>query len=504
MKIKREHVILAIIFALTLGARLYFAFQSENFSQDAYFTLRYAKHIKEKLVPFYHDDLSYGGRALFRPPLFYYMLAFFNLFLPIGLVGKLLPNIFASSLVIIVYLIAKEITKNKEASLFTAFISGFIPVFFSKTLNNISVYSFMVPLTFYTLYCLIKMNNDKRYIYLFIFFLAVLRLSHASVSLLIIALLFYLLIIKIGGLKESRAEIELILFSTFIIVWSLFVTFKNAFLIHGPSVIWQNIPAQILTKSFSEIGILGSVYQIGVVPLVFGVYIVYKYTFKEKNKQIYLLMSFALSMFILLWLKLVKLEVGLMFLGVILVLLFSQFYKLFFLYLEKTRFFRYKKIFLVFLILVFIFTSLIPSFSYAHKTVNGAVTDSEINALLWLKGHSKKGDVILSTLGEGFLIPAVANRKNVADSNFLLIKDAEQRLYDIERIYSTLFETEAIKLLNKYNVSYIYFSDRAKKEFSIEKLRYANTKCFELVYDKDVKIYKCLCSLEEEQGNGKK
>ena len=57
----------------------------------------------------------------------------------------------------------------------------------------------------------------------------------------------------------------------------------------------------------------------------------------------------------------------------------------------------------------------------------------------------------------------------------------------------TVFETEAINLLNKYEIKYIYFSDRAQAEFGIEKLSYIDEKCFELVYDKKIKIYKSLC-----------
>ena len=72
-----------------------------------------------------------------------------------------------------------------------------------------------------------------------------------------------------------------------------------------------------------------------------------------------------------------------------------------------------------------------------------------------------------------------------------------QRIKDISTIYSTVFETEAVKLLNKYNVKYIYLSPNTKNNYG--KMGYAEkSKCFEKVYDKeDVEIYKCLCVLEE-------
>ncbi|MBU4283538.1 MAG: hypothetical protein KJ968_00355, partial [Nanoarchaeota archaeon] len=82
--------------------------------------------------------------------------------------------------------------------------------------------------------------------------------------------------------------------------------------------------------------------------------------------------------------------------------------------------------------------------------------------------------------------------------NFLLIKDAEQRLENVRIIYTTHYETDAIPLLNKYNIKYIVLSKRSMSDYDITDLNYrTDEKCFELVYDKEVKIYKSLCKMEE-------
>ena len=497
MKLKKEHKILLVIFTIVLIIRLFFAFKASNFSYDAYFALRHIEHIKENFFPLFNDPLSYSGRFFIFPPLFYYVLAFFNLFLPIAIVGKLLPNIFISALVIITYLIASEITKDKNASLFTAFIVGFIPVFYIETINNISVYSLVLPFAFLLIFFLIKINENKSYVMLFIFSLAILRLSHASVVLIMISLLLYLLIIKIERLKQSKAELELILFSTFIIVWSLFITFKNPFLVHGAEVIWQNIPKEILGMYFKKTTIVEAIYKIGIIPFITGIYIIYKYIFKEVNRAVYMLISLALTIFLLMLLKMIEPPVGFMFMGIVFSILFAQLYKLFFAYIERTQF-NFKRIFLFALIAILIMTSVIPSINYGYETTRYSAKDNEINALKWLNANTNKNDVILATLKEGFLITAIAKRKNVADQKFLLISDAKQRLRDISKIYKTVFETDAVKILNKYNIKYIFFSLNAKKEFGIEEIAYIKeSKCFEKVYDKEVKIYKSLCILEE-------
>ncbi|MBU4283907.1 MAG: glycosyltransferase family 39 protein [Nanoarchaeota archaeon] len=496
--LKKEYIWLALIFSLVLGIRLYFAFQTPYFSEDAYFNIRQVENIRNTGWPLFKDDLSYSGRNFLFQPFFQYILAFFNLFMPLNLVCKLLPNIFASSLIFIVYLIAREITKSKGAALFSSFISGFIPIFFAETVNSVSVFSLVIPIMFFLIYSLIKINKHEKYIGYFIVSIIIIALMHPSAFLLIIALLLYLLFIRLEHLKQRRAELELIIFSTILVIWLNFVIYKNAFLVHGQFVIWQNIPKELLGQYFSQLNILNALFYIGIIPLVSGIYIIYKYIFKKKNRRIYLLMGFALSTLFLLWLRLIQLKVGLVFFGVILVLLFSKFYSDFILFIDKTRLSRYKTIFIALIFFVFIFNSIVPTISYTTRVIKETPSKNEIDAFLWLKNNSDEKDVVLASLDQGYLINAVAERKNVIDKNFLLIKDAEQRLENVRIIYTTHYETDAIPLLNKYNIKYIVLSKRSIHDYNIVDLNYrTDKKCFELVYDKEVKIYKSLCRMEE-------
>src|SRR3989344_4501520 len=117
----KSHYLLLAIFLLVLAVRLYYAFQTPYLSNnDDYFTAREIEHIKETKLPMTYDSLSYGGRTHIGSPVFYYILAFFNIFMPLELVGKIIINIFASLLVIAVYLIAYELTKRSDAALFSS------------------------------------------------------------------------------------------------------------------------------------------------------------------------------------------------------------------------------------------------------------------------------------------------------------------------------------------------------------------------------------------------
>jgi hypothetical protein len=371
-----------------------------------------------------------------------------------------------------------------------------VPVFFQRTFNDISVYTVVVPLFFLLLYSFMNIRKEK-WVYCYIITIILLTLIHPSVILFIVGLWFYLLLLKIEGLKHDKAELEITIFSTFFVFLVQFIMFKKIFLFHGSLVIWQNIPKELLSTYFSQASILQAIYYIGIIPALCGAYIIYRYIFREKKQEIYLLVGFVFSVGLLLWLRLIELNVGLIFLGVIIVLLFAQFWRIFTSYIRTTRASKFLNLLGVLTFLLFIVTSVIPSLTLAYYTSQTSITEEEIEALNWLNKNTPENSVILATVYEGNLVTAVAKRKNVIDSNFLLIKDAEQRFRDVNKIYTTFSITEAVTLLNKYDVDYIYFSPKAESAYAMEELSYAEDRCFSEVYSKGAKIYKSLCRMEE-------
>ena len=496
---QKHYLILVAIFLITLAARLYISFQSPEFSSDqSYFVLRQVEQITYTGTPLYNDDLSYGGRTFIFPPIFYYLLAFFNLFLPLTIVAKVIPNILASLLVIIVFMIAKEITRNDNVALFSAFISGFIPIYFVETVNTVSLYSLAIPLIFATIYYLIKMQSEKKYALHVVLLIGLMSRVHASIFIVLIGLLFYLLIMKLEKMKVSTSEIEIILFSVFIIFWSQFILFKEAFLIHGTSIIWQNTPLIYLSSEFAKFSLASAIYAIGVIPLFFGFYVVFKRLFQKKKKQDYLLISFTVSILLILLLRFISIKPGLMFLGVLLVLLFAIYCKSFLVYMTKTKFYKSKYLLTVLLVGIFIFNSIIPSFDLGLRSLKESPTESDIEAFNWLKNNTPETSTILTTLREGHALTYFTNRKNVIDDNFILIENIDQRLEDIDRIYSTVFLTDAIPLLNKYSVDYIILTNKARFYYNIKDIVYTeDKKCFSEVYNSDdIKIYESKCVIK--------
>jgi len=127
---KTKNALLWFIFVLVLGMRLWLVAGFNTYDYGAYFEIRQIEIISESKIPLFEDPLSYGGREIVYMPLFHLILGHLESLIPINLLLMIIPNLFASLLIFVVYFISKKLTDNEHASLFGAFIAGFIPLLF--------------------------------------------------------------------------------------------------------------------------------------------------------------------------------------------------------------------------------------------------------------------------------------------------------------------------------------------------------------------------------------
>ena len=309
---KRGLLVVTMMFLAVSIFRIVLALSVDGFSSDySYYVLRQVDHITETGTPLLHDDLSYLGRTYYLSPVFFYILSFFSFFFPAVLVGKIIPNLFAASIVFIVYFIGLEITKNKEAAVFTAFLSGFIPVFLAETVYAISAYSLVIPLFLTLMYCLIKISkhnvsprNLHRYKVIFVVLIILFSFLHPSVLLFILFFWIYAFLLALEGSSLSRSEVELVVFSSLFVLWAFFVTMKTFFLEQGFSVIFGGVPYFLRGAFFSPFTFLESFYKLGIIPVLYGLYSLFRFTYGKREKYVYMLVSLIYLMLILLELML--------------------------------------------------------------------------------------------------------------------------------------------------------------------------------------------------------
>ena len=507
--------LLVFVFLLTFGIRLYYAFSTDTFIGDqAYYHLRQIKHIGETFKPLVEDDLSYQGRTNLVQPLYDYVLAFFTLFFSPEFVGKLIPNLFASLLIFVVYFTTKDLTGDPEAALVSAFISGFIPIFFAETINSISPYTLAIPLFFYMVYCFYKGAEETtsplaekhprlRYVYQFIFLFFLLTLLNNMTLVLLLALVVYFILLKLEKLKAEPIEKEVFLFCLFLFLWVQLIMYKKAFLMHGLGVIWQNIPEQIVDAYFRQVDLAMIIPLIGIIPLLYGLYAISHYLFQTKGKKEYLLIALIFASGGLLWARLIRLELALMIIGVALSILFSELYKSTFLYIEKTRFSRLKLMVWMGFILVLVAFTTIPSLYFTSLSMQDALSQEEVQALEWIEKNTRKNQVVLGAPREGHSIAAIAKRKNVMDTNFFFIENPGIIFDDVKDLFYTQNSIVLMKRLQKYKVDYLYLSQRSRIFYGLQEYVILNTakrqpQCFRRVYqNQEVSIFKVLCKVRE-------
>src|SRR3989344_4801732 len=467
----KENWLLILIFLFVLFFRLISVCQAEGFTTDAYFNVKHVDYISENYKPMTYDELSYGGRDVLISPGFYYVLALFDLILPLQFVLKFFPELFLAMLVFVVYLISMAITKNKNASLFAALISGFVPLFVERTLNGVSVYSLLLLVMFYMFYCLIKMVEDKKYVSRFVVLSFILPLIHPSSLVFIFSIIFYIIFLVSEGMEVNNLRKEAFLFSIILILLVEFIIFKMAFLQHGFGLINYNIPEQIIEDYFRNVNIFSLMASVGVIQLVFGVVGIYNGVFKTKNREVLLLAGLILSVLFLLATKLIDFFIGLMILGIALAILSSLGISLIYKYISITKFSKYSSYFSYFFIFLIALLSVVPSVNSARRVLDKSVVYDELIVLGLIRNDPVNG-VVLAGIEEGDLINVVAGKGNVMDTNFLLVDDAVDRAKNIRESFTTSSQAIASENFNKYNIKYIYFSDRVKERYNISQIEY--------------------------------
>ena len=484
--------LLVLLFVFSLGIRLYFVFQTPHFNLgDSYFTERQVTSILETGLPNYIDVLSFSGKTQAFVPLFYYILALFNTVMPFWWVGKLIPNILASSIVFFSFILAKRITRSDVAALLTAFLSAFIPIFFIQTLNNISPYSIVIPLMLYQLYCFMA----KKFT-MFGILAVLLPLIHFSAVVLPISLVVFVVISRIERFKVKKPYAEMIIFSLVLSLWLLLVFYKQAFAFHSFEIVFKNMPFSVIGQHFAEVNLAEAIYLTGIIPFIYGMISLYKFLFRKRFFEGFLMISLVITPALLLWLTFIEVTQGILFLGVFVTILFSSHYNSIKAFVKKSKFSHikyYQHYFVVSSIIAFVLTSVLPSFFLAGALVDTSLNENEFQAMTWIEENTPPDSVILAQLEEGNAIASIAKRKNVIDSNFLLVRNINLRHREFEKMLNSPYKTETISLMNKYQVNYVYISKR--KIVNVFEDKFQGT-CFDEVFtNNDVDIFEVKCEI---------
>ncbi len=387
-------VLLAILVLGVFAFRLWLAFQSPAFSYDAYFHLRQVQAIEDTGKPLIEDPLSYQGRMYLFAPLFYYVLAFFAKFMTLEIAAKVIPNLFFSLIPVIVYMISLRFVKKGWAAFVTAFFTALIPQSYTY-LINVSPLSLAIPLGLLMLYFLLDLSTRIR-IYAALLFALLLTLTHATVFLFVFGFLLYFLLLTLLDHTKNPKESEFALFLFFLACWFNFLLYKKAFLAQGLFFLWQNVPLALRMEVFGKATFLTALYAVNFIPLLFGIYSIYKALTDREHSRLFLFVSLVLGVFILLLFNWIQVSTGLLFLGYFVVILSGHALVLFVRYIKQTRFPKLSYAFLTLLLVLFITTTFLPLFVTADNHLHDVPVPEQIAAFQWLHIHAYSEATVLA------------------------------------------------------------------------------------------------------------
>ncbi|MBI4146098.1 hypothetical protein HY489_02055 [Candidatus Woesearchaeota archaeon] len=469
---------LGLIVLLVFSIRMFFALKTPFLSSDdSYLHLRVVDSLRAGDALF-HDPLGYGGRSLVFSPLFDLLAAVLTFFLPVGLAVKVLPNFAASLLAVPAFLIAYELTKHNVLSLSTSFLVSIVPVFFANTFNHLTPLSVALPLFFFLLYEWIHLKR----VYVFLAGLLFFVFFHPLSIVFIICLAVYFFLSFLDGVRVSEGEYEIGLFAIFFALWAQFLLYKRVILFHGPAVIWQNIPTGLLSSFYANVSLLEAIVQVGAYPLAEGIYALYRTALRHPQRELNVLLSVTIVSGALLWFKLIALETGLMLLGITLGLLFAKWSIMFLHFGQLTKFSRFAPLVVGVSVVLALVTTGIPAYAAVQSELRETISQEDVSVLQGLSRTSSSDAVVLAPVEYGNYVTYFARRKNVVDGYFLMQPRINERFEDVERVFKTQFQTEAVELFDKYNATYLVVPP------GVSDVKFAG-RCFERVHATNVKVY---------------
>jgi hypothetical protein len=428
--------------------------------EKPYNDIKMGKLILEKGMIF-EDDSILGGRTYIAKPYHLVLAGLFYFFE--DTFSSVILSIFLSwAVLILFYLILQQYKLRIDQIFFIllVFVLSPIFIFMSGTPNEVSFSLFLLFLGVY----LFQKQKDSIIWPLTIFLLSV------FFNIINVLVILFLLIFISENTKDKRKDANLIITFVFFLAMIYYAPFFIKNVKSFVNIFSQNNIINFISDIGGQLGISIFAMILGFI----GIMITWRY--KQKLKNIYVLM-------IILFFSGFYFNYANIYLNVF----FSIFAGLALYYLINMDW-EIKNLRNM-MILLLIYGLLFSSISYAKRVSESEPNKNIQESLEWLKNNSKEGEIVFSHYSKGLWIEYWSERTAVTDSLFNY-DNAYRRLSKSEELFYSRDLDEIKRLLNNYNITYIYI-DNSMKEGQVwdkkEGLWYSfrNDEMFNNVYENE-------------------
>jgi hypothetical protein len=406
---------------------------------DPFFHWRMSEQIiKEQKIPFF-DSLSLQGRYYSYAPLFHSIFAFYSIIsgLNVSLLIRLIPAIYGTIGVLMVFVFAKKIFNSKKIALFSAFILAISMLHLMRTAAYArpdGLALLLIPVILYFIFI-------KKFFLPAILIIALVLLHPLSTLYLLIFLIFWITILKIKKLNTNWKKIfsiKLIAILVFL-VWLFSLPYN-----------WNEYVSSISFES-AELS------RFDLASLLF--YLRFEWIFlliglTKLKKQLFLKSWFAFSLFY----AIIGARLAIFSIIPIALIAGNGFNTV----LIKVK--EFEKIFFT-LIAILALISLFVKID----SMNRFVFESEWNAMKWVKKNTLENSSFMMLWDRGHPFTKIAERKTVIDGYFEfapLLKERNDSMKIL--IHSSNCETIK-KQVQKFGIDYFFVH---KKGLSLNSFKY--------------------------------
>ena len=468
------------------------ASQTDYPSYSSFYGIRQVESIRQNGFPTIFDDLSYQGRVDVTQILFYYLATLFTFIVPVMLLFKYASILMWAVIVFLLYYLSNQLFANKMIVWLTTFFAVLSPILFTANINTFEPISLFAVLFLLVMVLFFKIKEENSW-----WFIVLILLSTfvSSLSLIfVVGFLIYVILVKIGSKKLTGSELELILFAEVFITWLHFILYRKLFLEHGVSLFQASIPTELLLGSFYGLSITMAISIAGIIPLLLGLYGTYYVLFKEINKKHLLIVSFLMSFIIALWAGFISFTNGFFFITLLLILLAGVTIREFNGFLNKTVLQKLKPLFVI-VVLVLVAINFIPVLNYGDVVKSQSPTKDAMTTMDYIRNNTPEDATILSTIQEGHLITAEADRKSFFDTNFILAPQANQRYRDAKTMFLSKSQTAVVGQMNYYGIDYVYLSPQTNSTYAFTSSIFESGDCFKQIFETNTtKLFEKTCN----------
>ncbi|MDO8740142.1 MAG: hypothetical protein Q7J54_01055 [Candidatus Woesearchaeota archaeon] len=466
MKLTERNSLLLLLIAAVLILALpqvirYFFYDGIMIGTRPYYEARMALAIAEQGIPS-QDNMVFSPKPyIFNP---YHVILSKLSFIDVELISKIMPFIAGILCIILFYLILKKLNMGIKERFYILLIFIISPIFvYLFVVSNSDAIALLLNLLAFYFFI-----QDKRMAFILsgLIFATIpfFGLFHA-----LIALLITLPYLSLN--KEKRRDFLII--ATIIIVLSL--------VIYLPLLVNFGVPRSIslrqnLLQNFvSDFGSLTGLSIFGILLALAGLAITWKKNYHYSSFYLIVIMSFVLSFYADIFRFYINFLVAVSS-GLCLV------------YISKMKW-QFKLIRNL-TVLILVCGLLFSSTSFIARLSAYPPTEEMIKSLEWLNGYDDSANTVLSHYKNGFWIEYYG-KKAVLDKNFYFTPNLLLTYNETETIFYSRNLERTAKLLNKYDVTYIWITPEMKngevwsKENEGLLFLFRNKEFFDKIYDEN-------------------